>query len=334
MQCKRGCLKKVLVTPKIFPKSVLQRNYDLVFTNTQYIVIMTIYCLADINIMKIIITTLFSFFLLVCTHTQAKSENALLGRTDLPKFSIKQDLLLLNYDLKTDVDDVHTVAAAYSIFKSERFRNVKRLAVSGTYGVQAGLYVRADSLFNLVYGVTWLDAHQSRLMSLRRTVDVIETTLSTKGRVWVAEAGQSDFTDDVIVELKRRNMDFNRSDIVVVQHSEWNEGETSKMALGRVKSEATYVKIPDGNQAGNGSPGFNEATYKISDLMARDGLMGKVWLAANEISKKYNGVDGRYLNKTIDEGGLDFSDLSEVVWILNIEGVESPNRFFEVFSSQ
>ena len=41
-----------------------------------------------------------------------------------PTFDIEKDLLLLNFDLKTDVDDVHTIAALDLILLSDEFKNL------------------------------------------------------------------------------------------------------------------------------------------------------------------------------------------------------------------
>jgi len=42
----------------------------------------------------------------------------------------------------------------------------------------------------------------------------------------------------------------------------------------------------------------------------------EIWNLAISIGNKYNGKDGRYVNEAISAGGLDFSDLAEVCWIL------------------
>ena len=60
---------------------------------------------------------------------------------DVPPFDKTKDLLLLNFDLKTDVDDVHTIAALDLILKAEAFKNLNYFAVSGTYGVQGGFTI-------------------------------------------------------------------------------------------------------------------------------------------------------------------------------------------------
>ncbi|MCL5130031.1 MULTISPECIES: hypothetical protein [unclassified Algibacter] len=49
--------------------------------------------------------------------------------------------------------------------------------------------------------------------------------------------------------------------------------------------------------------------------------MIEVWQLATDLSNKYNGKDGRYNNKAISVGGLDFSYFSEVCWILGIQNI-------------
>ena len=53
-----------------------------------------------------------------------------------------------------------------------------------------------------------------------------------------------------------------------------------------------------------------------------------IWEEAIAISNKYNGKEGRYTNKTIANGGLDFSDLVEVCWILGIQEISDIDDFF------
>ena len=56
-------------------------------------------------------------------------------------------------------------------------------------------------------------------------------------------------------------------------------------------------------------------------------------LLAIEISNKYNGTDGRYNNQAIAQGGMDFSDLSEVCWILGINDIKDTEHFFNIYSN-
>lgn len=249
-----------------------------------------------------------------------------------PKFAIDKDLLLLHFDLKTDVDDVHTIAALDLILQANEFKNLNYFAVSGTYGIQGGLYVPANELFNKVFKQRWTDLHNERTHAINNTVTEITRVLSNGGSVWVAEAGQSDFTQMLLLILNKKGINYSKEQFIIVQHSEWNEKETSVDALNFVKNNTTYLKIPDGNKEGNGSPGFNDASYSTKALENKNRLSSKAWTQANIISTKYNGINGRYNNKAIYDGGADFSDLAEVTYILAIQNTPTVTAFFAQFN--
>ena len=119
----------------------------------------------------------------------------------------------------------------------------------------------------------------------------------------------------------------------MVQHSDWNEKSTSPYDLEFVKKNTDYHKIPDGNVVGNGTPGFLSAEYtQWKDKITNPKLI-EVWELAIEISNEYNGKDGRYNNKAISQGGMDFSDLSEVCWILGINNIKDTEQFFNIYSN-
>lgn len=251
-----------------------------------------------------------------------------------PTFNIENDLLLLNFDLKTDVDDVHTIAALDLILKSNEFKNLNYYAISGTYGMQSGGYVPANDLFDLVFKHNWTDAHNYRQTSINKTIKKINKTLSLGGNIWMAEAGQSDFTQEILEALNEYNISFTKDQIIVVQHADWNEQETSVDALNYVKEKTTYIRITDGNKMNNGTPGFNDQAYSTKTLENKNLLSSKTWILANEISSKYNGINGRYDNKAISGGGADFSDLVEITYILNIKNTPDVSSFFDLFNKE
>lgn len=248
------------------------------------------------------------------------------------KFEIDKDLLLLNFDLKTDVDDVHTIAAFDLILKSKEYKKLNYYAISGTYGIQAGAYVPANNLFDMVFKQNWTDAHNDRQNSIYRSIKKINKTLSEGGNVWMVEAGQSDFTREILQALAEFNISFSKDQIIVVQHADWNEQETSVDALNYVKQNTHYIRIADGNKEGNGTPGFNNQSYLSKNLEDTRLLSAKVWKQANEICTKYNGINGRYDNKAISAGGVDFSDLVEVTYILGINDTPTVAAFFTKFN--
>ncbi len=78
-----------------------------------------------------------------------------------PRIDTDNDLLLVQYDCKTDVDDLHSVAAFRTIIANPACKNLNYHAVAGTYGIQKGLYVPPNELFELAFGNQWSDAHSN-----------------------------------------------------------------------------------------------------------------------------------------------------------------------------
>ena len=265
-------------------------------------------------------------FLLSCTSEPPTSN--LLGR-----FHVDKDLFLAQFDCKTDVDDLHSIAGVATILADPRFKDVKYHAVAGAYGIQEGLYVPAYKLFEAAFGDNWSDAHSDFERALKEVTLITTNTLERGGNIWIADAGQSDFSAALI-----RNIKFTipkietKSRINVVQHSDWNESVTASDNLSYVKANTSYHKIPDGNVIGNGSPGFKTDKIVIwQDYMMNPEIV-KVWELAIEIANEYNGTEGRYKNPEIANGGMDFSDVSETCWIFGFESLINVEDFFQEFS--
>ncbi|MBU2906494.1 hypothetical protein KO529_16980 [Arenibacter algicola] len=256
------------------------------------------------------------------------------GALQAGSFNIEKDFLLVQYDCKTDVDDLHTIAAFFTLMSDPNFSKINYHAVAGTYGIQSGLYVPPNPLMELAFKDNWTDAHNNTQTAVEQVKSKITTTLLNKGDVWIAEAGQSDFTAELIKSIQANLPEINTSEnIHVVQHSDWNEKSTSPEDLEFVKKNTDYHKIPDGNVVGNGTPGFLSAEYtQWKDKITNPKLI-EVWELAIEISNEYNGKDGRYNNKAISQGGMDFSDLSEVCWILGINDIKDTKQFFNIYSN-
>lgn len=256
------------------------------------------------------------------------------GALQAGSFNIEKDLLLVQYDCKTDVDDLHTMAAFFTLMFDPNFSKINYHAVAGTYGIQSGLYVPPNPLLELAFKDHWTDAHNNTQTAVEQVRSKITATLLNQGDVWIAEAGQSDFTAELIKSIQANLPEINTSEnIHVVQHSDWNEKSTSPEDLEFVKKNTDYHKISDGNVVGNGTPGFLSAEYtQWRDKITNPKLI-EVWELAIEISNEYNGKDGRYNNKAISQGGLDFSDLSEVCWILGINDIKDTAEFFNIYSN-
>jgi hypothetical protein len=263
-----------------------------------------------------------------------RGNTTLLHQSKSANFNIEKDLLLVNYDCKTDVDDLHSVAAFITLMSNPAFKKVNYHAVAGTYGIQEGLYVPPNDLFRLAFGDNWTDAHENLKSAVERVKLIARSTLANQGDIWIADAGQSDFSAELVKALQADLPEINISQrIHVVQHSDWNEEVTSPASLDFVKKNTTYHKIPDGNAVGNGTPGFRTPDYTYWKDKIKDPKLIAIWQLAIDLGNKYNGKEDRYNNEAIAAGGLDFSDLSEVCWILGIADIKDTAHFFSLYSN-
>lgn len=273
-------------------------------------------------------------FVVLVTMFMSLRSNALDNRP--PKaggFHIEKDLLLVQFDCKTDVDDLHSAAALVTLLSDSKFSKIRYHAVAGTYGIQEGLYVPPNPLFQLAFGDNWTDAHEKVKGAVEKVKAIIKKTLENQGDIWIAEAGQSDFTAALIKAIQSDLPGLSVSTrIHVVQHSEWNENSTSPESLQFVKATTDYQKIPDGNAVGNGTPGFRSPEYTQWKKKISDPKLIGIWQLATDLSNKYNGKEGRYNNEAISAGGMDFSDLSEVCWILGLQDIKDTEQFFNLYS--
>lgn len=245
------------------------------------------------------------------------------------KFNLDKDLLLVHFDCKTDVDDIQTMAGLSTLLKNKTYQNLSYHAVTGTYGVQEGLYVPPNTLLERAFIGHWSDAHTDIDKAVKEVLQKVKITLLQNGDVWIADAGQSDFSAKLIAAVKTEIKNINsKVRFHVVQHSDWNESVTAEKALNYVKTHTDYNKIPDGNALNNGTPGFRDPYYKELKKQVKDAELLDIWDHAIAISNQYNGKDDRYLNEAIAAGGLDFSDLSEVCWILDIQDINNIQDFF------
>ncbi len=250
------------------------------------------------------------------------------------RFDMEKDLLMAQFDNKTDIDDLHTAAALATLVHHPNYHNLNYFPVAGTYGIQEGLYVPPNELMALAFNKEWADAHADRDKAIENVIPKIRKVLNNGGAIWVADAGQSDFTALWVKELLNLEPDLNTKEkIHVVQHSDWNEEVTTTQLLNYVKDKTDYHKIPDGNAIGNGTPGFRAPQpVQWRAYISNENLI-RIWETAIRIGNQYNGKENRYLNEAISNGGLDFSDLSEVCYILNIEEIKDAEAFFDYFST-
>lgn len=263
-----------------------------------------------------------------CVFQEASAADRL-GRFDRDK-----DLYLAHFDVKTDVDDVHSVAAVATMLADPRFSEVRYHAVAGAYGTQKGLYVPAEEVFELAFGEHWSDAHADFDKALDEVTRLSVETLNDGGSIWIADGGQSDFSAALVRNIQELTRDSDTKDrIHIVQHADWNEEVTTVEDLAFVKEFTNYHKIPSGNALGNGSPGFRSEKAIDWQEHVNEAQLQEIWTTAIEIANRYNGVDGRYLNEAIRLGGLDFSDTAETTWIFGFNELADANAFFSEFST-
>lgn len=272
-------------------------------------------------------------FLVLLTMISCKSSVMAQLPDTADRFQIGKDLLLGQFDCKTDVDDLHSAAAFATLMSHPDYAAVDYHAVAGTYGTQDGLYVPPNALFNMAFGDNWTDAHDNRALALMKVKRLVLSILEKGGNIWIADAGQSDFSALLIQALESENSGINLKErIHVVQHSNWNESVTTPSLLTYVKEHVTYHKIPDGNLVGNGTPGFRTPGYSTWKGQLQEPRLLAIWHLAVSLGNQYNGKDGRYNNKAVASGGLDFSDLSETCYILGLESIKDTAEYFERFS--
>lgn len=263
-------------------------------------------------------------------NSQARSQKFVAAGS----FDIPNDLLLLLCDFKTDVDDLQTSAAFATLLHDSQFSKINYHVVAGTYGVQKGPYVPPNLLLQRAFGDKWTDAHKNLESAVQKVKNIVKKTLANQGDIWISEAGQSDFTAKLVKAIQTDLPNISTSQrIHVVQHADWNEKVTSPESLEFVKKNTDYHKIPDGNTVGNGTPGFRNPESTHWKSVVSNPTLTDLWQLAIDISNKYNGKEGRYHNEAISAGGLDFSDLAAVCWILGLHNdIKDTKDFFNRFS--
>jgi hypothetical protein len=245
--------------------------------------------------------------------------------TALGRFDPAKDILFAHFDSKPDVDDLHAVAALGTMLRHPRFACVRYWAVAGTVGTQQGDFVPAPKLFDLAFGKNWRDANANWKGAMAAGLKRAKATLKRGGDIWIMEAGQSDFSAELLDKLAA-----DKGRIHIVQHSQWNEEMTAPAALAFVRANSDYQKIPDGNVVGNETPGFNSKDGRRWPALLANRRVGPMWQEAKRLADRYN-PQSAYVNPSIAAGGFDFSDAAEAAWIFNFGGLHDTNAFFDAF---
>ncbi|MEM9257529.1 MAG: hypothetical protein AAGA91_18965 [Pseudomonadota bacterium] len=195
------------------------------------------------------------------------------------------------------------------------------------------------------FGDDWSYAHPKDSEQWRTAVSRVKNrvllALARGGDIWIMEAGQSDFSADVLRALNDSEGDYDfKNRINVVQHSYFNHEFTTDVDLETVIERANYIRIPDGNASGNGTPRL--VTYSGDHWQALQNLerpLGACWTEARKHADR--AIDDseileiltfkQFPNPSIAFGGMDFSDTVEAVWVLGITEIETVDDFFNEF---
>ncbi len=217
----------------------------------------------------------------------------------------------LHYDVAPDPDDIHAIVAGKQLADAV---DLTPSVVIGTHGYMRGRgYLTADAIkiADEVYGIgQYTEVGNNHAAHYDLVAAEWDSVIAAGGIVYVAEGGPSDFTFGVL-----NAMFEDKKQVVVVQHSKWNEDNTSDLHLEYVKHHTTYVRIQDGN--------FKNATAKLKlnmnesseDLLIRS---NPSWELALNL---YDRV-------------IDFSDTVELLHILDIplSDVSDMNSFINYIS--
>ena len=266
-------------------------------------------------------------------------------------FNKEKDLFIAQFDNYPDSDDIHSQAAVGSFLAHPDFEDVNYLGVAGSYGNQPSnsnwQYIDSNSLFEIAFGeenIDWIDARADRVANDDYTYSAdfianrVKPILEEGGKVWVMEAGQSNITADWIATLIADGVTNVKTNVIVVQHSVWNENQTNSADLTYVKNNANFVQIDDGNRPygtgsnrGDNTPDYQEdSTEFISQIIATDNpndFTRTMWIHANDLA-----LNSTYRNGPIPSGGIDFSDTSEAMWIFDLnDEIRTVQNFIDEF---
>ena len=260
-------------------------------------------------------------------------------RENHPPFDKNNDILIAQFDSLPDTDDVYTQAALGCMLIHPDLQGVHVYAVLGATGDQSvadPFISAATQMMELVYGPegdsTWTYAWDGQVegvnwnKSVTRVKNKVKPVLLSGGRVWVQEAGQSNITRDWLKALLADGVSAAtiKNNVIVVQHSSWNEGATNDDDLNDVIADATYLTIDDGNDnsssyaARDDTPGYRSYTQSFLDNATGAGnpnaIAKDLWTLAEQVVQTTP-----YNNPRITAGGVDFSDCVENWWIFDLE---------------
>ncbi|BAX82078.1 hypothetical protein [Labilibaculum antarcticum] len=268
------------------------------------------------------------------------ASSTLANAIERPGFDKKKDILIAQFDSKPDPDDIHAQAALGCMLLHKDLKGVDCFAVAGAIGIQDGEFIDSGDLFNMVFGKKWTNAHADWQGSVQIITDKVISILEKGGKVWVQEAGQSNITADWIVEvLKIVPESTVKSNVIVVQHSKWNEDKTDSTDLVYVKDKTSYFAIDDGNaptdvdwgdRGSYSTPEYRNKDSKWIELAksSSNKKAKRLWIEADRVITEMfpNGFAEEW--SYIHYNGVDYSDCVENWWIFNIGELANNNAKF------
>ena len=214
-------------------------------------------------------------------------------------FDRTTDLLVVHFDF-AHLDEAHATVATLEL---ATWFDLDPFVVAGTADPETrGANHDYVQVMTAAWGDGWLDAGVGRESAVEvaagRWLDAIEDG----GHVWVGEGGVSDFTAEVMREVRRQRPDLDTSTFVhVVHHSSRNENATRAGDLDYLRDTSSYERIDDGNSS-NDTADLNGRSELLVDA-ARAGEHSGPWVAAFEAFAPER---------------LDFSDTVTVLHVLGV----------------
>ncbi|MEO0793654.1 MAG: hypothetical protein AAFX93_00745 [Verrucomicrobiota bacterium] len=302
---------------------------------------------------------------------QAQSPTPVNNNPPTINFDKTKDLYIAQFDSKPDPDDIQAIAAVGSMLAHPDLHGVDFYGVQGTVGMQGyncnvcenNNFIPAPALMDLAFGPgRWSQAGMGNrntfpqnsnfpasgsanwgqntnwIPAVNAVVAKAKTALDRGGNVYVADAGNMDFTRDWVQSLINTTgytANDTRNRIIVVQHSNWNENNTTTTpkrgisgggsvpagqatVLEWVRNNTDYRRIADGN-GNNATPGYNSSANNWQTSAEANSNPNtharNLWLEADSVLAAH-GFFPSYSN--ISNGGVDFSDTAETWYIFNV----------------
>lgn len=225
-------------------------------------------------------------------------------------YSKTHDLISMHFDHANDPDDALAAAANRSVYGELGITSF--LVVSGATGINGNIYVTAsEPVMDTVWGSgQWLNAHSNWNSAVQTAANRWENTLNAGGDIWIAEGGQSDFSADVVREIKKRQSGLDTAGrIHLIQHGAWNEDHTTSEDLSYVKSYTDYRRIDDGNEDNDTADLRQPESAWFIETVKKNSKYGAGWRAA---------FDYYMPRQWSSQSMIDFSDTVELLYILDI----------------